>query len=142
MNEVEVDLIAKLKDADNFNKTIKTSTLDRSNQTITYDKLKEFIKKNHPTKAIEKGEDQDMIKYFGLYDRIGVLPVLRCCNKKATPLAQELGIGASLFLMTTKAMASLFVVLTIINIPIFAFYYSGTTAASQAEGSAAQATSF
>lgn len=81
VNEVEVDLIAKLKDADNFNKTIKTSTLDRSNQTITYDKLKEFIKKNHPTKAVEKGEDQDMIKYFGLYDRIGVLPVMRCCNK-------------------------------------------------------------
>ena len=44
--------------------------------------------------------------------------------------------------MTTKAMAALFFILTIINIPIFAFYYSGTTAASQDDGSAAEATSF
>ena len=121
---------------------MKKSTLDRSNQKITYDKLKEYIKKNHPTKLIEEGQDTDMIRYFGLCDRLGVLPILRCCNSKASPLAQELGIGASLFLMTTKAMATLFMVLTIINIPIFAFYYSGTTAASEAEGSAAQATSF
>jgi len=39
-------------------------------------------------------------------------------------------------------MATLFLVLTILNIPIFAFYYSGTKAASEADGSAAAATGF
>jgi hypothetical protein len=59
--------------------------------------------------------------------------MMKCCNRKASPLAQELGIGASLFLMTTQALIWLFVVLTILNIPIFAFYYSGTQAAAQGE---------
>jgi hypothetical protein len=109
---------------------------------ITYDKLKEYIKKNHPTKDLDEGQDTDMIRRFSLCDTLGVLPILRCCNPKASPLAQEIGIGASLFLMTTKAMATLFLVLTILNIPIFAFYYSGTKAASEADGSAAAATGF
>jgi hypothetical protein len=109
---------------------------------ITFDKLKEYIKKNHPTKDLDDNQDNDKIRYFGLCDTLGVLPILRCCNPKASPLAQEIGIGASLFLMTTKAMATLFLVLTILNIPIFAFYYSGTKAASESEGSAVKATGF
>jgi hypothetical protein len=41
--------------------------------------------------------------------------------------------------MTTQALIYLFVVLTILNIPIFAFYYSGTQAATAGEGSVADA---
>jgi hypothetical protein len=57
----------------------------------------------------------------------------KCCNRQASALAKELGIGASLFLMTSQALAVLFLVLTIINIPIFAFYYSGTKATDSGE---------
>lgn len=116
--------------------------LDRSDQEITYDKLKEHIKKNHPTKLVKEGDDADKIRYFSIFESLGLLPIMMCCNKKPSPLAQELGIGASLFLMTTRSLGTFFVILTIINIPIFAFYYSGTQSASQGEGSASEATSF
>ena len=66
-------------------------------------------------------------------DRLGCLPMCKCCNRQASALAKELGFGASLFLMTTQALAILFLVLTIINIPIFAFYYSGTKASDSGE---------
>jgi hypothetical protein len=42
--------------------------LDRSNQEITYDKLKEHIKKNHPTKANKDVKNQDQITQFGMCD--------------------------------------------------------------------------
>jgi hypothetical protein len=61
--------------------------LDRSNQEITYDKLKEHIKKNHPTKANKEGTNQDQISYFGMCDKLGALPMMKCCNRKASPLA-------------------------------------------------------
>ena len=46
--------------------------------------------------------------------------------KQPTELAKELGVGPTLFLMSTRSMAVLFLVLTIVNIPLFAFYYSGS----------------
>lgn len=60
-------------------------------------------------------------------DDIGTLPIFKCLNKKKpTKLAQELGIGATMFLMSTRAMTVLFAVLSIMNIPLFMIYYSGT----------------
>ena len=59
---------------------------------------------------------------------ISFLPICMCCvnrSKWVTPAAREIGIGPTLFLMTVKAFAYLFLVLTIINIPLFFFYSSG-----------------
>ena len=43
-----------------------------------------------------------------------------------TELAAELGVGPTMFLMSTRAMAFLFLVLTVVNIPLFSYYYAGT----------------
>ena len=38
-------------------------------------------------------------------------------------MAKELGLGPAIFLMSTKALTLLFLVLTIINVPVYAFFY-------------------
>lgn len=40
-------------------------------------------------------------------------------------LNRQMGLGASLFMMTTKAMIWFFFWMTIINVPAMMFYYSG-----------------
>jgi len=41
-------------------------------------------------------------------------------------MARQIGLGPALFLMSTKAMAVLFFILMLINLPVIAFYYTGT----------------
>ena len=79
---------------------------------------------------------------FGICGSIGLLPVCMCLNKKGKPtnLAQELGVGPTLFLMSTRAMAWLFFVLTIINFPAFAYYYKGTSSNSDGTATTNEAT--
>lgn len=48
-------------------------------------------------------------------------------NKWVTPVARELGVGASIFLMTMRAFAWLFLWLFIINLPLLIFYQGGGT---------------
>ncbi len=93
--EVETGLIDEIK-KDDMQKTMNAGALekagillDRSNQEITYDKLKEHIRKNHPTKSeLDKTKvANDELKYFTMCDPLGELPIMRCCNKKASPLA-------------------------------------------------------
>lgn len=92
-------------------------------------KLTRHIQQNHPT--------DENLKPFSICDEIGFLAVSNCCfNKKKNEttedldieiphITQQLGLGASLFLMVTKALAWLFFFLTMLNMPAFAFYYSG-----------------
>lgn len=65
-------------------------------------------------------------KNFDITDTIGANSLFVCCGVPKTPnkLAKEIGIGASMFLMSTKALTVLFLCLTILNIPIFMFYYN------------------
>ena len=42
-----------------------------------------------------------------------------------TELAEGLGLGPTLFLQYTKALAWLFFFLTVLNIPTFIFFYTG-----------------
>lgn len=42
-------------------------------------------------------------------------------------MAEQLGLGPTLFLLTTKAFAYFFMVLTIINIPVMLFFATGNT---------------
>ena len=80
---------------------------------------------------------------FSVKDEIGYLPCLNSCFKKVpkliqdadktykkdaiyiSELAESLGLGPTLFLKYTKALAWLFFFLTILNIPTFTFFYTG-----------------
>lgn len=55
-----------------------------------------------------------------------------CCQRDndATPLAKQLGLGPTLFLMSTKAMFWLFLFLSLIYAPILAIFYTGNAAQS------------
>lgn len=44
---------------------------------------------------------------------------------ETTDMAKQLGVGPSLFLMSTKAYAWFFLFLTILNIPVMLFYVLG-----------------
>lgn len=119
---------------DHLNTTMaqrRQRSVSRENSVISYHKLKQHIYKNHPSKKYEKGkENKD--RNFSWREDIGILPICKCLNRKQpTRLAQELGIGATLFLMSTRAMTILFAVLSIMNIPLFIFYYSGSRQAEQ-----------
>lgn len=69
------------------------------------------------------------------------MPFIKGMVSEPTELAKELGVGPTLFLMSTRAMAILFMVLTVLNIPLFAFYYAGTKNADTG-GSGTKADSF
>lgn len=48
-------------------------------------------------------------------------------------MQQQVGLGPTLLLMTTKALAYLFLFLTLLNIPVYLFYYSGNVSLSDNE---------
>ena len=53
-----------------------------------------------------------------------------------TPLSKEIGLGPSMFLMTTKSLAILFFFLSVLNIPLYFFFYTsnqGTLVHTQAD---------
>jgi hypothetical protein len=83
---------------------------------INYKNFEAYIKAIHPRHEGKK---------FGICDSVGYL---NCCGKaKITELAKEIGIGPALFLMSTKSLAIFFFIITIINAPVFMFYWlSGT----------------
>jgi len=56
------------------------------------------------------------------------LPFLKSRINKTewvTPVAKEIGLGPTLFLMTMKAFFWFFAILAILNIPLFMFYLGG-----------------
>jgi hypothetical protein len=59
---------------------------------------------------------------YGVCENIGAMPFSRYCQKEPREGAKEIGLGPTLFLMQTKALAWIFFVLTIINIPLFIFF--------------------
>lgn len=95
------------------------------------------IEITHPTyekKSLEK-EDKDQApnlwySKFSIFDNLGALkPNTKFWPKQSpTEMSKQLGIGPTLFLMSTKAMSWFFLVLTIINFPVMFFYYSGNAA--------------
>jgi len=52
-------------------------------------------------------------------------------NKWVTNEAREIGIGPTLFLMTQKAFAYLFIVFFILNLPLMFFYYNAGGSGSE-----------
>ena len=74
-------------------------------------------------KAIQMYHPKDGQKSFGICSRVGSYPIMKCCESSVSPLAKEIGLGPAMFLMSTKALSILFFVLTIINFPVYLFYY-------------------
>jgi len=109
-------------------------------EKIDYVETMRYIENTHPTieldeKAIEervkKGllhEDEPEIAFhsFSLCGTLGTLrPAMACCPMETTEMAKQLGVGPTLFLMSTKALSCFFLFLTILNVPVMAFYLSG-----------------
>lgn len=100
-----------------------------------YIELINHIDEVHPRKERKNKHGEDKQVPFGICDEIGDLC---CCAKigmvveeddpdkgRVSDAARELGIGPTLFLMNLKALAYLFAVLTILNIPVLCLFYYG-----------------
>jgi hypothetical protein len=88
-------------------------------EQISYLRLKRHVEQFHPT--------NDDGKSFPVCIELGSLP---CCKKKnykiqITEQQQQVGLGPTLLLMVTKQLVWLFFWLTLINLPVFAFFYYG-----------------
>ena len=106
-------------------------------------RLARHVQRNHPT--------DDNLKPFSIWEEIGYLPLCNCCFRRREnetgedeieipQISQQLGLGASLFLMATKALAWLFFYLSLINIPTLAFYHSGNESMKTATSNGLNAT--
>ena len=49
-------------------------------------------------------------------------------------MAKQIGIGPTLFLMSTKALSWLFLILTILNLPVMIFYFNGSGGTDSQKG--------
>lgn len=49
-----------------------------------------------------------------------------CCPEKVSELSQEINIGPSMFLMSTKQIMKFFFLVIIINVPLYLFYANTT----------------
>lgn len=97
-------------------------------QTIEFSKLTNHIMQTHPSKRGDNGFTK-----FRLCEKLGNFNILTCCNrnKQITEMASQIGIGPSLYLMTTKSLACLFFLLTLINLPLMSFYFASSTSLLQ-----------
>ena len=70
--------------------------------------------------------------HFGICDELGGHSWCCCCTNriKVTDMAKAIGVGPTLFLMSTKSLACLFFILTIINIPVYMFYFNSNPASN------------
>lgn len=78
-----------------------------SSDKIEYIKLVRHIQKHHPTKLVDKDGGKADRARFGICDPLGALGLCSCRSgaKRTTEMAHQLGVGPTLFLMTTKAYA-------------------------------------
>ena len=109
-------------------------------EDLDYKTFKIFLDKHHPRDYFNEKNPQP----FSLFTSLGYLPV--CCfskkdkehEAKGSLLANpdedeiiiedvqfELGIGASLFMMTVKSLFCFFLLMSILNIPVMLLYYQG-----------------
>jgi hypothetical protein len=80
----------------------------------------------HPSKKnIDPKTKKVYYTRFSMYDSLGD-PLLSAAFKDVNiaKSALEIGVGPSLFLLSTKSLSILFTWLTILNIPLMLFYYS------------------
>ena len=56
---------------------------------------------------------------FPIWARLGGYPFIRYCRAPIQPLAKEIGVGPTIFLLTTKAVAMFMTILTILHMPLY-----------------------
>lgn len=93
-------------------------------EDLSYAKTQKHIFDAHPRDRVE------MKKWTWWKAKIRYLPLPLCCNRLkktrwVTEPAKEIGLGATLFLMTNKAFFWLFVLFALINIPLMGIYMGG-----------------
>lgn len=98
-------------------------------EKLSYFKLQQHIMQNHPM--------NENAKSYGVCNDFGGLPCMNCCfNRKMDRVTgkeninikraqMQIGLGPTLMLMTTKSLSWLFFILTILNLPVYFFYYQG-----------------
>ena len=79
--------------------TRKNKVVVDENTQISYSNLLAHITKYHPR---TKG---DFNEHFKISDQLGMLPFLPSMVNEPTEMAKEIGVGPTLFLMSTRAMA-------------------------------------
>ena len=95
-------------------------------EAISMIRLQRYMRDQHPTKLEIDDNNQPKEGFFGLFDSLGFLPIGGCCKQDTTDMAKQIGIGPTLFLMSTKALAWFFFFVTLVNIPVFMFFYNGS----------------
>lgn len=96
-------------------------------EKISYQELMKYIYKVHPTKITGQGLEVRREK-FGVCESLGSLQMCTCKQNRAketTQMARQIGVGPTLFLMTTKAFSQLFFFLSILYIPLIFIYLVG-----------------
>jgi hypothetical protein len=90
---------------------------------LSYRKVKRHQFVSHPRDRVKRKEFEfwnSEMSYIPLY----LSSIKR--SQWVTNVAREVGVGPSLFLMTQKAFAWLFIILFLINIPVMMFYSQGS----------------
>lgn len=94
-------------------------------QPISYDKLKSHITQMHPRN--ESADKFSICSHLGSYENTYFkCDGLMCCRSKVSELSQEINIGPTMFLMSTKQLMKFFFFLTVINLPLYLFFWQST----------------
>lgn len=92
----------------------------------SYLKLMKHISSMHPRKELNDTGG----KKFGICDELGFYPLCCCKQRAVSPMAKEIGLGPTMFLISAKTLAWFFVVLTILNVPTYMFFYKSNQTAN------------
>ena len=96
----------------------------------SYSKLKANIGYLHPRNNSKEGSFK-----FGICDNLGRYPCPCPCQKTTitsediTQMGKEIGVGPALFLMTTKTLIWFFILMTILNLPVYLFLFNSNQTA-------------
>lgn len=145
----------KIGKIDGLPKRIDDFVLDEDVEPVSYQRLVTHINQMHPQKPPlngEKVEAKNLGKSFGLCDPVGSLLLTTYCkclkeklnsckdemekgkdeldgiqDNDVSPMAKEIGLGSTLFLMNVNALFYFFAFLTIVNIPLMVVFANGTS---------------
>lgn len=88
---------------------------------LNADKLKKIIVEMHPKNSRHEK--------FGVCDNLNRFNFCSCFKdkkEKISDLSKGIGLGPSLFLMATRALGTFFFIMTLVNIPVYLFFYNAS----------------
>ena len=81
--------------------------------------MNNHIRQNHPNKTNEEN--------WSIFESIGNLKDYSSENDHIPKILKDIGLGASLYLLTLKSFARLFLILCFINLPLCILYSMSTS---------------